>query len=370
VRFLPLDRVFTDLGFFLAQRVNQVKFTDRTFNCDRQRAVQIWQYLIQHDNGHTNFHFEVSADFLDDAACMVLQKAPDGLFQLEIGVQSTHRPTLEAIRRNTQTETALANIARLKDAPHVHIHLDLIAGLPKESFNAFRTSFNAVYALRPHMLQLGFLKLLKGACLRDESDKHGIIYHETPPYEVLCTNHITYNELKTLKNIEHALDILYNSGHFVKTAAYVELFFASPFDFYRAFAEYWTQHGYHRVSQSYPRLYEIVYDFAMKNGTTQTILKNVLKFDWYMSGNQKSHPEWLNDNTSDIFNRTHKYGSNPVTGRRIPVAGFDFDPIVPINNINGNGTSPVLLQFIYNGKTRPGAQGKKVQAAIVTNSTA
>jgi radical SAM superfamily enzyme YgiQ (UPF0313 family) len=369
------------MDFFLARRVNQVKLVDRTFNCDPKRAALVWQYLIDRDNGHTNFHFEISADCLDEAAFSIFTKTPPGLFQLEIGVQSTHIPTLETIRRSTQTETTLANIARLKNTPHVHVHLDLIAGLPGESFDGFRKSFNAVYALQPDMMQLGFLKLLKGARLRDEAALHGIVYHDTPPYEVLRTDKLGYDELKILKNIENALDTLYNSGHFTKTVAYILLFFTSPFDFYRTFAGYWTQKSYHRTSQSHPKLYEILYAFTMQYGLPQKYARNYLKFDWYLAGNQQSHPEWLDDGVPEGFRHTYGLEKDPVTGRRTPFVRFDYDPrticnptdennIDAADNINtaDNDQSPLYFRFIHTGKPRPGAQGKKVQAII--NSTA
>ena len=355
VRYLPLERVLAELDFFLQHRVNQVKFTDRTFNCDRARAVEIWRYLIARDNGHTNFHFEIAADLLDEAAFALLQTAPVGLFQFEIGVQSTHAPTLAAIRRHTHTVSTLANIARLADAPHIHVHLDLIAGLPQENYAQFAESFNAVYALQPHMLQLGFLKLLKGAQLRIDAEAHGLIFNDAPPYEVLATRQLTYDELKQLKRVEGALDRLYNAGHFARTLAYVVPFFATPFAFYEAFAGYWHGNGYHRAAQGLPRLYEILHDFARARCDEKTVA-TYLKFDWYATGNQKSPPVAVDSTTREDLQMIADLYKSTDTSRRYPIVQFDFDPRV------GEGVgAPVFLRFTNYGKARQGAQIKCVQ---------
>ncbi|MCL2363099.1 MAG: DUF4080 domain-containing protein [Defluviitaleaceae bacterium] len=369
VRLLPLARVFRELDFFLAHRVNQVKFVDRTLNCARARALAIWQYLLDNDNGHTNFHFEISADLLDSAAIALLQKAPEGLFQFEIGVQSTHAPTLQLIRRQTHTDAALANIRALKSAPHVHILLDLIAGLPGESFTRVRQSFNDVYALTPHMLQLGFLKLLKGSRLREEAELHDIVYQDAPPYEVLYTAHITYEELKILKQIEHALDILYNSGHFAWTVSFAIPFFPSAFDFYASFAAHWKENGYHRAAQSLPRLFEILNNFLAPHTAPEARL-NLLRYDWYATGNQKSPPAWLYEPTQADLQQINQLYKTTDTPRRHPIVKFDFDP--GASNVMTNGKNAtinsdrdgVYLLFKSTAKPRPGAQGK---CMIVTN---
>jgi len=362
VRLLPLERVYRELDFFLAQRVNQVKFVDRTFNCDRRRALAIWQYLLDHDNGHTNFHFEISADLLDAEAVALLSKAPEGLFQLEIGIQSTYAPTLQAIRRESRVDTVLANIRALQAAPTVHIHLDLIAGLPGESFAQFRQSFNDVYALAPHMLQLGFLKLLKGSRLRDDAEAHGIVYHDAPPYEVLHTAHITYDEIKILKRVEHALDILYNSGHFARTIPFAVSFFPSPFDFYCGFAMHWKANGYHRAAQSLPRLFEILNDFLTPHIAPNARL-NLLRYDWYAGGNQKSPPAWLYNPTQADLQQINQLYKTTDTPRRHPIVKFDVDPMWAADNVNHafnitGRENPVYLLFMSGGKIRPGAQTK------------
>ncbi|MCL2189613.1 MAG: B12-binding domain-containing radical SAM protein [Defluviitaleaceae bacterium] len=361
VRFLPLPRVLEELQFFLNRCVNQVKFTDRTFNCDRKRAMQIWQFLIENDNQHTNFHFEIAADLLDKDAIRLLRNAPEGLFQFEIGVQSTHEETLKHIQRDTNTQAAMLNIQALKECPTIHIHLDLIAGLPAESYETFARSFNAVYALMPDMLQLGFLKLLKGVALRENAEAHGIVYNDAPPYEVLYTRHISYQALTRLKAVESALDMLYNSGNFKQTLRYVQTFYATPFHFYEAFARYWQHNGYHRMSQSLATVCKIFTDFAQPM-CNEKIFNNLLKFDWYAAGNQKN-PPWLDAPTKEdfeIINTLYKRGN---TSKRCPIVKFDFDPR---EGACGNAPAvPVYLQFDPPVKPRLGAQIKNVNVTVV-----
>jgi radical SAM superfamily enzyme YgiQ (UPF0313 family) len=352
VRFLPLARVFNDLDFFIKNRVTQVKFTDRTFNCDAKRALQIWQYLIENDNGCTNFHFEVSADLLNDESIKQLKKAKDGLFQFEIGIQSTNPETLKLTNRTANTAAAIENIKKLKTCDNIHIHLDLIAGLPAEGYKRFKESFNTVYAQYPDMLQLGFLKLIKGSQLRENADEYGIVYNETPPYEVLSTNAITYEELKNLKSVEQAVDLLYNSGNFKKSLKYVQGFFASPFDFYEAFSQYWRKNGFHRASQGLPILYEIFCTFSQPFCDAK-ILTNYIKFDWYGSGNQKTFPLPLYEATEEnpeTINALYKATSK---SKRFPIKKFDFD-------VESNDPQPVYLLFEHIGKPRPGSQKKYV----------
>ncbi|MCL2605279.1 MAG: B12-binding domain-containing radical SAM protein [Defluviitaleaceae bacterium] len=352
VRFLPLERVFDDLDFFIGQRVTQVKFTDRTFNYDKKRAFKIWEYLIANDNGYTNFHFEVSSDMLEDDAFGLFRQAPDGLFQFEIGIQSTHPETLRLINRQTQTESAIEKIKKLKSFENIHIHLDLIAGLPAEGYMRFAQSFNDVHALEPDMLQLGFLKLLKGSRLRSDADKYGIVYNESPPYEVLYTNHISYDELATLKSIEQMLDMLYNSGNFKTTLPYVQSFFDSPFRFYEAFAAYWKSRGLHRSSRSLAAVYEAFAVFAQPFGDTR-VLANRLKYDWYMSGNQKSLPLPLCAELEEDPKVISELYKSTGASKRFPMKRFDGFLFGTLHT--------VYVLFEYIGKPRPGSQKKYVR---------
>jgi radical SAM superfamily enzyme YgiQ (UPF0313 family) len=347
VRFLPLRRVFADLDFFIKHRVTQVKFTDRTFNCDKNRALLIWKYLIDNDNGYTNFHFELAADLLDDEILTELSNAPDGLFQFEIGIQSTHAETLKAINRNMLPNRVTENIKKIKTHENIHIHLDLIAGLPAESYERFKESFDTVYDLSPDMLQLGFLKLLKGSTLRENAIKHGIVYNDHPPYEVLSTHDITYGELKNLKQIEKMVDLLYNSGNFTNTLSYIRPFFPSPFYFYESFAMYWQTQGFHRSSQNLYAVYEILAAF-LEPFCDKDILANHLKYDWYNNGNQKNFPlplcAFLEEDPkiiNDLYKSTQKSKRYPIKKFTHPYHGY--------------------ILFEYIGKPRPGSQKKYVK---------
>ncbi|MBC7765960.1 MAG: DUF4080 domain-containing protein, partial [Hyphomonadaceae bacterium] len=202
VRFFSLDRVLADLRAMLDHRVGQVKFVDRTFNCSNVRTKAIVTFLIQ-NAAQTNFHFEIAAHLMDDALLALLKSAPTGLFQLEIGVQSTHAKTIQAIHRQTDFEKIATHVKALRQADNMHLHLDVIAGLPYEDYEAFQKTFNDVYALKPHALQLGFLKLLKGAAIRDFE---GYTYCDCAPYEVLATPWLTHAQLLALKRMEDMVE--------------------------------------------------------------------------------------------------------------------------------------------------------------------
>lgn len=234
LRFFPLDEVLDQFKLFLDCRVHQVKLIDRTFNCDAERALLIWRFLEAHDNGVTNFHFEIAADLLTPNQLQLLSKVRPGLIQLEIGVQSTNPETIRAVHRKTDWETARRKIAEIIRNQNVHVHLDLIAGLPKEGLFSFQKSFNEVYSLHPHQLQLGFLKLLSGSILADEAERYGIICRKYPPYEVLQTDSLSFRELTFLKHIETLVDLFYNSGRFRACLSLLEPFFETPFSLYES----------------------------------------------------------------------------------------------------------------------------------------
>jgi len=362
VRFLSLERVFSDLDFFITHKVSQVKFIDRTFNCDKDRALQIWKYIIDNDNGYTNFHFEISAEFLDDLAFNELKRVCEGLFQFEIGIQTTNIKTLETINRNSTISKLIENMEKLKSCKNIHVHLDLIAGLPDEGYQSFKESFNAVYALEPDMLQLGFLKLLKGSELREKSEEYGIAYDSCPPYEVLFTSNISFKEMDDLKTIENLVGLFYNSGNFKKSLKYIIRFFKDSFDFYEKFGFYWKENGYHKASQSLSTMFEILYEFS-HSFCDEKILANLLKFDWYMGGNQKNPPFWLDkaDNEDlEIINSLYK---NAGMSKRFPIKKFDFD--VEAEELEPH---PVYVLFEYIGKLRPGSQKKSVFLQKFNNS--
>ncbi|HOQ17526.1 MAG TPA: B12-binding domain-containing radical SAM protein [Defluviitaleaceae bacterium] len=295
VRFLSLERVYSDLQRFLDGRVKQVKFVDRTFNCNKNHARAIWNYLIEHDNGTTNFHFEISADLLDDEIIAFLSKARPGLFQFEIGVQTTNREVLKIINRKMDFERLKTVVKNIKKGQNIHQHLDLIAGLPGENYASFRNSFNDVYNLFPEQLQLGFLKVLKGSGMRENEEKYGLVYKSKAPYEILFTKELNYEEMLKLKMIEEMVEKYYNSGRFYYSIRYITSFFDTPFDFYEALAIFWERKGYHHVQHNKIQLYTILLEFFKEKVEEEAeVLKALMKFDIYLLEKAKKLPEWMN----------------------------------------------------------------------------
>lgn len=274
IRELSVDRVKEDLSFFFSEKVNQVKFLDRTFNWDKKRSLELFRFLIENDNGVTNFHFEVCADLLDDEIMSALKRARRGLFQFEIGIQSTNEPTLKAVNRSTDTEKVMENVRRLVALGNAHIHVDLIAGLPYEDYETFRRSFNDVYSLGADNLQLGFLKLLKGTEIRENADKYNYLYMEKAPYQVISNDFITAKELCRLKQIEEVLDLYNNRGGFAGSLAYaIDEMGAEPFGFYEALADYYYKKGYQHRSHKKEDLYRILYGFSVENDLGDEMLR-------------------------------------------------------------------------------------------------
>ena len=273
VRALSFERVKSDLSYFIYKRVNQVKFIDRTFNWDKKRCLEILKYLIVSDNGVTNFHFELCGDLIDEDLLRLLSSARPGLFQFEIGVQSTNEKTLAACNRRCDFPKLLSNVRRLKEYGNIHLHLDLIAGLPYEDYSSFRKSFNDVYVLKADQLQLGFLKLIKGAPLREHADEHGYIYKAKAPYEVISNNYITAYDLIRLKKMENLLDLYYNRGGFRRTLDYsIENLAETPFDFYEELADYYYLKGYQHRSHKKEDMYRI---FLMYVGWKERFIPNI-----------------------------------------------------------------------------------------------
>ncbi|GKX32083.1 B12-binding domain-containing radical SAM protein [Vallitalea longa] len=305
VRLRSLSLVLKELQCFLDARVVQVKFVDRTFNCNKKHALGIWKYLYEHDNGFTNFHFEISGDLLDDETIEFLSKVRPGLFQLEVGVQSTNETTINNIKRKTNFERLSGVVSKINQGNNIHQHLDLIAGLPGEDYNSFGRSFNDVYKLEPQQLQLGFLKVLKGSGLKQDVGKYGIIYKDKAPYEVLKTKELSYDDVLKLKMIEEMVEIYYNSGNFYFAIKYMERYFSDPFDLYEKLARYWLRNKYHEINHNKIKLYTILlefyYDEVEKDDDN---IKEILKFDMYLQEKVKKYPYWLersNDFREDII---------------------------------------------------------------------
>ena len=300
VRLRDISLVKKELQTFLDYKVPQVKFVDRTFNCNREHALSIWKYIHEHDNGVTNFHFEVSADILREEEILLLASMREGLVQLEIGVQSTNLDTVKAIKRQMNLEKLKAVVEQIHRGHNVHQHLDLIAGLPFEDFASFKNSFNEVYVMKPDQFQLGFLKVLKGSLMYEESEKWGIAYKSIPPYEVLYTNWLSYDDILALKKIEDMVEVYYNSGQFQYSILYLLHFFQTPFDFYRTLGDYYRDNGLEVMNHSRLKRYEILIDFyeSILSGQINTDIeafKSILVHDLYCREKLKSRPYFAND---------------------------------------------------------------------------
>ena len=296
LRFRSLELVKGELQFFLDHKVPQVKFVDRTFNCRHEHAMAIWKYILEHDNGVTNFHFEIEADLLRAEELELMSKMRPGLIQLEIGVQSTNSRTLKEIRRNVDFRKIAEVVRQIQDMHNIHQHLDLIAGLPWEDLESFRNSFEEVYALRPEQLQLGFLKVLKGSYMHEQAKNYQCISKSKEPYEVLSTRWLSYGDILKLKRVETMVEVYYNSGQFSKSLPVMEKYFDHAFDFYDSLGEFYERKNYHVVSHSRLRRYEILLEFMVEVvGGDQELLKKEMLYDLYLRENLKNRPKWAPD---------------------------------------------------------------------------
>ncbi len=300
VRFRSIHLVEKELSFFLEKKVRQVKFVDRTFNCNPSRTVRIWEYLRKHDNGVTNFHFEISADLLTAEEIRILSEMRPGLVQLEIGVQSVNEKTMESIRRKASFRKIQEHVREIAGTARVHQHLDLIAGLPWEDWASFAHSFNEVYRLHPQELQMGFLKVLKGTLLYEEAEKYGILYRSRPPYEVLQTKWLTCGELLKLKEIEEVLEIYYNSGQYRYTMRALERVFSDPFSMYESLAEFTKRHTQPGRKYSRTQRAELLRDFALEIDRERgELYEELLLLDLYLREKVKSRPLWKEQDDKD-----------------------------------------------------------------------
>lgn len=305
VRVRDFSLVKKELQYFLDNKVPQVKFVDRTFNCVPQHTMDIWQYILEHDNGITNFHFEVEADILRTEEMLLLSKMRPGLAQLEIGVQTTNSVTLKEIRRNMDIEKLKKTVETILSYKTVHVHLDLIAGLPYEDYESFKNSFNDVYAMKPQQLQLGFLKVLKGSYMHEKAGDYGIAYLDKPPYEVLYTNWLSFDDVVKLKRIEEMVEIYYNSNQFTHTLPVLEREFDSPFEMYEKLAQFYEEKGYFVKTPSRMYRYDVLLEFVMTSVSEdkENLYKELLLFDIYLRENVKSRPKFasfLADNKQNI----------------------------------------------------------------------
>ena len=317
VRLRDMALVEKELQFFIDHEVPQVKFVDRTFNCNKKHAMAIWRYIKAHDNGITNFHFEIGADLLDDEELAILSDMRPGLVQLEIGVQSTNDATIQEVSRTMRLDRLAKAVHTVNGGHNIHQHLDLIAGLPYEDYDRFRQSFNDVYQMEPEQLQLGFLKVLKGSRMYDMAETYGIVYRKKAPYEVLKTNWMSYDDILKLKGVEEMVEIYYNSHQFEQSVTYLMHFYKAPFDFFEDLAAFYEQCGFDKVQHGRMQRYDILLQFAEKrhfgkvvndmaaadkkkdiqevHGDAIEILKAIMLYDLYARENLKSRPEWAQE---------------------------------------------------------------------------
>ena len=357
LRFRSFSLVEKELEFFLAHKVPQVKFVDRTFNCKKSHAMAIWTYIKEHDNGITNFHFEVAADLLTEDEIALIQTMRPGLIQLEIGVQSTNEKTLAEIHRKTDFEEITRKVKAVQKGENVHQHLDLIAGLPYENYESFGHSFNDVYALKPEQLQLGFLKVLKGSYMAEAAEGYGCVHKAKPPYEVLGTRWLSYEEILKLKGVEEMVEVYYNSGQFQKTICAMEHLFETAFSMYEELADFYEKNGYNEVSHTRIRRYEILQEFLQEKEANLEYFKQLMIFDLYARENMKTRPQWANDLSAykmQILDFYKKEEENPElltdyqgyqarqTIKMTHIEVFTYDVI---NENEEKGAYPVLFDY-------------------------
>ena len=335
VRLRDIGVVKRELQFFLENQVEQVKFVDRTFNCNHEHAMAIWKYIKEHDNGVTNFHFEIAGDILREEEICLLNSMRSGLVQLEIGVQSTNEKTLKEIRRVMDVSKLKEVVAAIKKGNNIHCHLDLIAGLPYENYESFANSFNEVYAMKPHQLQLGFLKVLKGSYMHEMAENYGLVYHDKPPYEVLYTNWISYEEICRLKRIEEMVELYFNSNQFTHTLPVLEKVFASPFAFYEALADFYEERGYFTEIPSRIYRYQVLLEFATINDAENLPLyQELLTYDLYLRENVKSRPAFAKDLTEYKQAITEFYKTEETNRTYLPdYTGYDSKQIARMTHI-------------------------------------
>ena len=357
LRFRSFSLVEKELEFFLAHKVPQVKFVDRTFNCKKSHAIAIWTYIKEHDNGITNFHFEVAADLLTEDEIALIQTMRPGLIQLEIGVQSTNEKTLAEIHRKTDFEEITRKVKAVQKGGNVHQHLDLIAGLPYENYESFGHSFNDVYALKPEQLQLGFLKVLKGSYMAEAAEGYGCVHKAKPPYEVLGTRWLSYEEILKLKGVEEMVEVYYNSGQFQKTIRAMEHLFETAFSMYEELADFYEKNGYNEISHTRIRRYEILQEFLQEKEANLEYFKQLMIFDLYARENMKTRPQWANDLSAykmQILDFYKKEEENPElltdyqgyqarqTIKMTHIEVFTYDVI---NENEEKGAYPVLFDY-------------------------
>ena len=360
VRRRPLEKVLLDLEHFMEAKVPLVKFVDRTYNLDETYFLPIMHYLSMADT-ETTFHFEIKADLLSENTLKFLETVPEGRFQFEIGVQSTNTKTLEAIGRENNWKKLADNVGRLLQNNNIHLHLDLIAGLPYEGLKEFIKSFNDVYGLRPHMLQLGFLKVLQGTVMQSQAQEHGLLYMSEPPYEVVQTKYMGYEELRFLKVLEDVFENTYNTGKFNNVLAYlIKANNGTAFDFYRKLTEWWESRGLYPQGHNARGVTKLLWEFTCDcYPSEKTNVKEILRFDVFVS-QPNWLPSWMGWKTAELNERAMAFWRDKdevrqylpdyifSTWRQIrknyPIEAFDY------NVYSGVAERVVFMADYSNGK--------------------
>ncbi len=334
VRFLDVERVKKELKYFMERGLKLVKFVDRTFNCNREYTVELLKYLSEQDT-ETRFHFEVAADLLTEEQIEILNNAPKGRFQLEVGVQTTNNEVLHNINRYITYENIKEKVLKVAAGKNVMQHLDLIAGLPGEDLESFKKSFNDVHAIRPDEIQLGFLKLLKGSSMREEAEKWGIVYSPYAPYEIIRSKDISYEELLLLKKVEAMVDKYYNSCKFNNVIKFFLNIYDKPFDFYYDLAMFFEEKGNFKRSIGNVEYYKILLDFYLEKigGEDEGLFKEVLKFNYLCFNKKRWLPDFLvrtitkedEQNIKDSFDRQMPF-------KKAHIEKFEIDIINYIKN--------------------------------------
>lgn len=323
VRMRSLPLVFDELDFFIRHKVKQVKFVDRTFNCNHEHAYAIWQYIHEHDNGVTNFHFEIGGDLLKEEDFELFRDFRPGLVQFEIGVQSTNPHTTQEIRRKMNLETLRENVYRVRKNANIHQHLDLIAGLPFEDYDSFHKSFQDVYAMRPDQLQLGFLKILKGSFMNEKKERYEMLYDNHPPYEVLSTQWLSYDDVLRLKKIEEMVEVYYNSFQFQATVSLLETLEGDAFEIYRRLGDYYAEKSYFQRKHSRISRYEILWEYVCQfYEKWKDEFRQTLTYDLYLRDYVKNPPEFVRPRDKEYLTFVRRFLDQETENPHI-LCGYD-----------------------------------------------
>lgn len=330
LRFRNIELVKSELKIFIDNEIPQVKFVDRTFNCNKKHAMEIWRFIKENDNGVTNFHFEISADIIDEEELELFKTMRPGLIQLEIGVQTTNPVTIKEIDRTMNLDKLRYVVEKINSFNNIHQHLDLIAGLPYEDYESFVKSFNDVYVMKPEQLQLGFLKVLSGAKMERKAAEYNLVYTTLPPYEVLTTKWLDYDKVLALKTIENMVEIYYNSRQFTNSLVWLESKFENPFKMFEGIGKYYELHKLDEVKHNRIQMYEILLEYVKSICEDYKVFQELLKFDVYLRENIKSRPTFAGDNHKDELREYyHRYRNE---GKNIHIEMFNINIMEWVKN--------------------------------------